>query len=108
LDETDLGEAKSALVRDVINVISRLRVLTVDATNLDIELVGDLLEFSHLGSKLRKSNMDRGAKGSSEVGRARSDIAEMIVMSKAGNSLNVSCSLGEAGKDGTDVCTWLH
>ena len=50
LDEVNFRAAKSALVGDVVDVIGRLRVLTVDATNLNVEFVGDLLELFFLGS----------------------------------------------------------
>ena len=50
LDEVDLRATKAALVRDVVHVVSRLRVLAVNATNLNVELVGDLLELSLLSA----------------------------------------------------------
>ena len=36
LNKVDFGSAESSLVGDVINVIGRFRVLTVDASNLQI------------------------------------------------------------------------
>jgi len=53
-------------------------------------------------------NVNRGAEGSSEVGGARGDETEMVVMGELGNSFNVSGSLRESSEDLSDVSTLLH
>ena len=52
LNKVDLGATESSLVRDVVDVVGRLRVLAVDASNLDMELVSNGLEFVHFDTKL--------------------------------------------------------
>jgi len=108
LDEIDLRATKSSLVGNVIDVISGFGVLSVDASNLDVELVSDGLECWHLNSKLRELNMDRSSKGSSKVGGARSDVTEAFVMSESGNLLNLRGSNGKSRENGSDVSTLLH
>ena len=58
LNEIDLRATKSTLVGDIVDMISGLGVLTMDATDLNVELVGNLLEFSHLDAELRESNVN--------------------------------------------------
>ena len=52
LNKVDFRPSKSALVGDIVDMISRLGVLAVDATNLNVVLVGNFLELIHLCSKL--------------------------------------------------------
>jgi len=108
LDEVDLRSAESSLVRYVVDVVGGLRVLSVDASDLDMELVSNLLELSLLGSKLGQLDMDRGAEGSSEVCGARGDVTEMFVMSESGDLLDLCASLGQSCEDSTDVSALLH
>ena len=58
LDEVLLGAAQSAPVRDVEDAIAGVGVLTVLATDLDVELVGDALEARHILHEEGKSNVD--------------------------------------------------
>ena len=53
LDKFDFREAESPLVGNVINVIGRFRVLTMDASNLNLETVSDCLEFFLSGTEIR-------------------------------------------------------
>jgi hypothetical protein len=46
LYEVDLRSAKSALVRDIVDVIVGLSVLTVSATDLNVESICDCFELS--------------------------------------------------------------
>jgi hypothetical protein len=48
LNELDLGETKTALVADVVNVVVGLGVLTVSTTDLNVVPVGNLLEETFL------------------------------------------------------------
>ena len=52
LDEIDLRATKSSLVGNVIDVISRFGMLSVDASDLDVEFVSDRLKFWHSNAKL--------------------------------------------------------
>ncbi len=74
-------------------MISRLGVLSVDASDLNVELVSDLLELSHLGTELWKSNVNRCSQSRTEVGWAGSDITEMVIMSELSNLLNLGRGL---------------
>ena len=51
LDKIDLRATKSSLVGNVIDVISRFGMLSVDASDLDMEFVSDGLEFWHSNTK---------------------------------------------------------
>ena len=42
-------------------MISGLRVLSVDASDLDVESVGNRLKFNHVRSELRQLNVNRGS-----------------------------------------------
>ena len=65
----------------------------MDASNLDMILVSNSLELRHSSTKLGELDVDRCTESSSKVGGARSDVAEMLVVGKFGNLLNLSCSL---------------
>ena len=52
LDQVNLRAAQSSLVRDIIDMVRGLRVLAVDASDLDVVLIGNSLEFIHLRAKL--------------------------------------------------------
>ena len=67
LNEVNLGAAESSLVRDVVHVVGRLRVLAVDASDLDVVLVSNGLEFVHLDTKLGQFDVDRGSQGCAQV-----------------------------------------
>ena len=67
LDEIDLGATESAFVRDVVNMISRFTVLTVNTSDLDVIFVRNFLELWHLSSELGKSNMHRCSEGSTKI-----------------------------------------
>ena len=70
LDEVLLGTAESTLVRDVEDAIAGVGVLTVLATDLNVELVSDTLESLHVLHEGGETDVDGGAHGSTEVGRA--------------------------------------
>ena len=58
LDKFDFREAESSLVGDVVNVIGRFRVLTVDTSNLNLETVSDGLEFILSGTEIRQGDVN--------------------------------------------------
>ena len=108
LDEVNLRAAKSPNVGDIIDVVGGLGVLSMDAADLNIELIGNRFEFLHANTELRKRDMDRSTKGCAKVCWARCNVTEMIVVGKTGHSLNVSSCLRKTGEDSTDVGTGLH
>ena len=58
LDEIDFGPSKSPLVGDIVDVVSRFRVLSVDSSNLDVELVSNGLKLWHSNAELGQCNMN--------------------------------------------------
>ena len=108
LDEINFGSSKSSLVRDVVDVVRRLRVLSMDASDLDVVLIGDLLEVGHFDSELGQLDVNGGSECGTEVGGARGDVTEMLVVGKSSDLLDLGSSLGESSEDGSDVSAWLH
>ncbi len=80
----------------------------MDASDLDMELIGNLLELGHLGTELRQGNVDRSSQSSSEVGWARSDVAKMFIVGKLSHLLDLGSCFRKSCEDGTDVSTLLH
>ena len=78
------------------------------ATDLHVVLVSDALEARPVLHEVREVDVDGGAHGGTEVGRARGDVAEVLVVRELGDSLDVLGSTAEALEDGTDVGTLLH
>ena len=70
LDEIFLATAETTLVRDVEDAIAGVGVLTVLATDLNVELVSDTLESRPVLHEGGETDVDGGAHGSTEVGRA--------------------------------------
>ena len=108
LDKVNFGSAESPSVWDIINVVIRLRVFTMDSTYLDVIFVGNCLEFRLPQTELRNWDMNWGTKGSSKVGRAGSNVTKMIIMSEKCFLLNPCCGLRETSEDCTDVSSCLH
>ena len=50
--------SESPLVGDVVDVVSRFGVLSVNSSNLDMELSSDGFEFRHSNAKLWQGDMD--------------------------------------------------
>ena len=70
MDEINFGNTESPLVRDVVDVVGRLGVLSMDASNLDIVTVGNSLEFGLLDSELGQFDVNRGSKCGTQVSGA--------------------------------------
>jgi len=83
-------------------------VLTSATTDLDIVLSGNSFEFVHLLTELGKMDMDGGSKSGSEVGGARGDVTQVVVVGEAGFLLNGLSGSGESLEDGSDISTLLH
>jgi len=89
LHKLNLRQAKTSLVGYIVDVVGRLRVLSVDTSNLDFETVSDCLEFRHSGAKVRKGNVDGSSKSCAEVGRAGGDVAKLLAMGESGYLLDL-------------------
>jgi hypothetical protein len=50
----------------------------------------------------------RGSQGGTQVGGARSDVTEVLVVSEFGDSLNVGSSSAQSIENFGDSSTWLH
>lgn len=90
LDEVNLRAAESSQVGNIVNVIISLGVLTVSTTNLNVVLSSDSLELFLFVSELGELDVDRGTETGTEVGGARGDVAEVVIVSKLGLLLNAS------------------
>ena len=108
LNEVLLGAAESTSVGDIEDAVAGVRVLTSATTDLDIVLSGNSFEFLHLLTELGKMDMDGGSKSGSEVGGARGDITQVVVVGEAGLLLDSLSGSGESLEDGSDVSTLLH
>ena len=53
-------------------------------------------------------DMDGGSKSGSEVGGARGDVTQVVVVGEAGFLLNGLSGSGESLEDGSDISTLLH
>jgi len=82
LNELFLGLSESSSVGNIENSIIGLGVLSVDTSDLDLVFISDLVELLLLGHELWELDMDGGSHGGSEVGWARGNVTEMLVMSK--------------------------
>lgn len=72
LHQSHLGSAESSLVRDIVNVVVGLSVLSMGSADLHMESVSNSLEFSLPLSEQGQMDVHRGAQGSSKVGGAGS------------------------------------
>ena len=108
MDEVLLRTAKSAPVGDIEDAVRGVGVFTAGATDLDVVLGSDTLESRHVLHELLQADVDRSAKGCSEVGRAGGDVTKMAVVSELSFGLNCGGGAAEALEDGTDVGTLLH
>ena len=108
LDKGFLGESESSLVGDVKDTVVGFGVLSMDASDLDVVLVGDLVEQVLVLHQLWKLDMNGGSQGGTEVGGAGGDVTEMVVVGEGGDLLNGSGGTGESLEGGADVSSGLH
>ena len=83
-------------------------MLTVDASDLHIVLLSNLVELLLLSHQLWKLDVDRSAHGSSQVRWARGDVSKMFVMSKLKILFNLSGSSLQSAENFLDISTVLH
>ena len=108
LDEVFLGAAETSLVGDIVGAVVSLGVLTVDASDLDVVLVGNSLELVLLLAELGQLDVHRGAHGSAKICGAGGDVAESRVVSELADGLDVGSGSAEAVKDLGDARALLH
>lgn len=83
-------------------------MLSVNTSDLNVVLVGDLLEFGHVLHEFWKLDVDGGSQSGTKVGWAGGDVSEMLVVGERAHSLDVGSSVAEPLEDTEDVGTWLH
>ena len=108
LNESLLGETESSLVGDIENAGAGVGVLTVDTTELNVELGTDGLHLFHVLAELGKLDVHGGSESGTKVGRAGSDVTEMVVVGELGLLLDGSAGSAESVEDSLDVGTVLH
>ena len=108
LNEIFLRTAETSLVGDIVGSVGRLRVLTVDTTDLDVVLVSDLLESVLVLGELWKLDVDGSSEGGSEVGWAGGDVSKMVGVGELGDLLDGGGGAGKTSEDLSDVSAWLH
>jgi hypothetical protein len=108
LNEILLRSSESSKVGNIEDTVVGLGVLSMDTSDLNVVLVRDGIELVFLLGKTRKLDMNRGSKGSSEVGWAGSDVTKMVIMGELGNFLDQTSSGGKSGKDLQNVMSFLH
>lgn len=89
-------KAKAALIADIVDVISCLGVLTVDAANLHVVLVSDGFEKAWLLSEVGQVDVNGGAQSCSEVCRAASNVTEIFSVGKLSDFFNNGASTGKS------------
>ena len=108
LDEVLLGSAKSSQVGDVEHAIIGLGMLAMDASDLYVVLLCNCVELVLVIHQLRQLDVHRGTHCSSQVGWARCDVAEVVVVGELEVLLNLGGSSLKSAEDSLDVGTWLH
>ncbi|GMS81346.1 hypothetical protein PENTCL1PPCAC_3521, partial [Pristionchus entomophagus] len=94
-------------VGDVVDAAGRVRVLAVNAANLQLEAVAHLLEVG-LGRDIGQLDVHRGAHRRAEVRRAEGQVTETLVSGEGRLLLDGLDSLDEAGQHCADIASVLH
>jgi hypothetical protein len=108
LNEILLRPTESTFVGDIVDMVVGFSVLTVGTSDLDVETISDLLEFSLAVTKVGQVNVDRSAKGSAAICGAGGDVTKILGVSEFGNLLDLSGGTGKSAENFTDVGTLLH
>jgi len=80
----------------------------VAAADLHVVLVSDALEAGPVFGEVGQVDVHAGAQSCAQVGRARRDVAHMVVVEELGTLFDVGSCAAESLKDGTDVGAGLH
>ena len=108
LDEVLLRAAESAAVGDIEDAIAGVGVLATGSTDLDVPLVSNALESGPVLHEVGEMDVDGGAESGSEVGGARGDVTQVVVVSETSLSLDDGGGSGETLEDSANVGTLLH
>lgn len=108
LNESSFGHTESSLVGNIVGSVVRLRVLSVDSSDLDVVFVGDGVELVLLLGKLWELDMDGSSQGGTEVGWARGDVTEMVIVRELGDLLDGGGGSAESVEDFLDASSLLH
>jgi len=110
LDEVLLGSSETSLVGDIEETLLTLGGFSGRSTDLDGVLVGNSLELGLVlwSAQLWKVDVDGGTEGGSEVGWARSDVTQVVVVSELASLLDLVDGSAESVEDLTDVSSILH
>jgi len=108
LDELLLRSSESSSVGDVENSVIGLGVLSVDSSDLHVELVSNSVELCLILGQLWKLNVDGSSEGSSEVGWARGDVTKMLVVRELADLFNFLGGSAESVENFSDSSSLLH
>lgn len=108
MNEIFFRKAKAALIADVVDVIGCLRVLTMYATNLYVELVSDGFEKAWFLTEVGQVDVNGGTQSCSKVCWAAGNVAEIFGMGKLGDLFNNSASTAKSGEHCSNVGSCLH
>jgi len=109
LDELFLGLTESSSVGDIEDSIVGLRVLSVDTSDLNLIFISDLVELFLMLHQLWEHDVHGTSHGGTEVGWARSNVSEVIIVSKFDVSgLKMSNSSAESVENFNDTSILLH
>ncbi len=108
LDKILFRTSEPSLVWDIKDEVIGFGVLTVGASDLNIILVSDWLELSHIFSKVREMDVNWSSESGSKISWARCNITKVLCMSKFGFLFDLSTCAAQPAKDSTDVSSLLH
>ncbi len=80
----------------------------MDASDLDVESVGNRLKFSHVCSELRQLDVNRGSKSGAQISWTRSDVSEVCVVCEAGYLLDLGTCDSKSCENGSNISSILH
>ena len=80
LDEVLLGAAETSLVGNIEDALCALAVLAVDAANLHVVFIGDLVELRLVLRQLRQLDVHGRTQRGAQIGRAGGHVADMVVV----------------------------
>ena len=83
-------------------------MLTVDTSDLNVVLFGDGIELALVLHELWKLDVHGGSESGTQVGWARGDVTEMLIVGELADGFDVSGSSAESVEDLKDTSSLLH
>ena len=82
LDKLNFRQTKSLLIWNIIDMIVSLTVFTMSASNLQVELFGEIFKNLLVGfeAEIREVYVDGGAHTGADIGRAWSEISKSFIV----------------------------